>query len=766
MQNRIFSKRTRWLFIVTPVLISLVMLLPLRKARINADLNTYLSDRIPAKQNIEKLEALFGKTDPIVLILKASDVLNDSTLTRIDELTCGFQKMESLKDVISLSTSKYIRGEEGSMLVDPVIRKLPETPEEKEILRSEIISNPLVYKLLISDDFQYTMILMNPAKGFSDDEIIKGIRHTLNEFPGPEKTWLNGMPYFRDEIQKKATRDLAILMPLGLLIMIGFLYFSFRELKGVFLPLSVVLMSIIVAMGLMPLLGYELSLIAVLVPILMIAIANNYGVHIITRYQEINARHPGRTMARIVSEAVYYLKKPILLTALTTIAGILGMVTHVMLPAKQMGIVSAAGITFALVLSLYYTPALLTGLKKGIPKKTYIQGKKTAIDNILMRMGKITTLWPQRVILVFLMSFILLGTGIYRLKVSINNEKMMPSSHPLRVSTALANEHFGGTKIISVLFEGDILDPDVLGSMDHFETELKKKPQVGGVTSLATVVRTISRALNDPGDSLYNAIPRNRETIAQYIELYNMSGDPADFEKLTDFGYTKANLNIQFKANNIQEFRDIEASIQKLADSSPYATLIAGNCLVEKELAEAIVRGQNYSLLFALFSIILLLAWIFRSFMAGIIGSIPLAFTLVCNFGLMGWAGFELDIATSLLSSVAIGLGVDYTIHFFWRLKTELSDGLEYKRAIRKTIKTTGRGIAINAFSVMIGFSVLFVSGLTILKSFGFLIIFSLTLCLLSALLFIPSICLLIRPRFLFQSPIGNFDKIINSKAA
>jgi uncharacterized protein len=177
-------------------------------------------------------------------------------------------------------------------------------------------------------------------------------------------------------------------------------------------------------------------------------------------------------------------------------------------------------------------------------------------------------------------------------------------------------------------------------------------------------------------------------------------------------------------------------------------------------MAESIVRGQNYSLIFALLSIILLLWLIFRSFTAGIIGAVPLCFTLVCNFGLMGWAGLELDIATSLLSSIAIGLGVDYTIHLFWRLKTELSNGVEYRSAIRRTLKTTGRGIAINAFSVMVGFAVLFFSGLTILKSFGFLIIFSLFLCLLCALLLIPAICLVGTPRFLQKSPIQNFNKI------
>jgi len=266
--------------------------------------------------------------------------------------------------------------------------------------------------------------------------------------------------------------------------------------------------------------------------------------------------------------------------------------------------------------------------------------------------------------------------------------------------------------------------------------------------------------MNDPGDPLYDKIPDNRNAVAQYIEFYNLSGDPEDFERLVDFDYTKANMNIQFRATDIREFNKVETTIDSLINTSSYCKLKAGHCLVEKEMARSLVKGQNYSLMFAFAAIILLLWWIFRSFKAGVMGSIPLVFCVVSTFGLMGWLGFELDIATSLLSSIAIGLGVDYTIHLFWRLKTELSDGVEYREAIRKTLKNTGRGITINAFSVMIGFSVLFLSGLTILKSFGFLIIFSLLLCLLCALLLIPSICLLSKPAFLEKSPIQNFNHI------
>ena len=732
-----------------PIVITLLMLLPLTKARINPDLMAYLPDDIEARLDNEKLENVFGKYDPILLIFKSDDVLSTQTLERIEAINNELKNSELVDGVLSLFETKYIRGEDGAMLVDPAVRYIPETDEEREQLRQELRENPLAYKLMVSADFKYTSIILNANEGVSDDEIFEFIYNTLNSNQGEEPVYINGLPFLRFEIQRKAIRDLAILLPIGLIVMLVFLFISFKERRGVLLPFMVVLMSIALAMGLMPLLGYDLSIIAVIVPIMMIAIANNYGVHLVARYQELNAKNPDWTMAQIVNESITQLAKPIVLTGLTTIIGIMGLVVHILLPAKQMGIVSSVAIGFALLLSLLFIPALMLRMKKGKPRVYKTVGTKSFVSHFLTWAGRVSTQSPLRVVFVFVSFMIVAGIGISRLQVSINFEKMLPSTHSLRISTDIANTHFGGTKNINILFEGDIMEPEVMQTMDRFETELEQDPSVGSVTSLASVVRIISRSLNEPESEFYDVIPDNRQAIAQYIEFYSMSGDPEDFEKLVDFDYTKAVMNIQFVANDMKELNRVEAKIRDLVCQTPYATVVAGQCLIEKQMGTSIVRGQIYSLIFALLAIAILMGIIFRAFSAGLMGSIPLLLTLVCNFGLMGWFGLHLDIGNSLISSIAIGIGVDYTIHLFWRLKYELSLGSDYRQAILNTLTTTGRGIAINAFSVIIGFAVLFFSGIVLLKTFAFLIIFSLLLCLLCALILVPSIALLTKPKFL-----------------
>jgi hypothetical protein len=228
-----------------------------------------------------------------------------------------------------------------------------------------------------------------------------------------------------------------------------------------------------------------------------------------------------------------------------------------------------------------------------------------------------------------------------------------------------------------------------------------------------------------------------------------MSGDPEDFENFVDFNYTKALLMIQYKADNMTTINKVKKKLRDLTLNDRNVKVIGGYSLMDKELSEAVATGQENSLLFAFIAIAILLIIIFKSFNAGIIGIIPLLFTVVSMFGIMGWLGIELNIVTALLSSISIGLGVDYSIHLFWRMKKEIREGNSYEDAVSISLKTIGRGITINAFSVIIGFAVLFLSSFPYIQSFAFLIITSLFLCLIGAIVLVPAICLIFKPKFL-----------------
>ncbi|MGE4586719.1 MAG: MMPL family transporter, partial [Mangrovibacterium sp.] len=206
---------------------------------------------------------------------------------------------------------------------------------------------------------------------------------------------------------------------------------------------------------------------------------------------------------------------------------------------------------------------------------------------------------------------------------------------------------------------------------------------------------------------------------------------------------------VSLKDGSNQTGKSVLKSLNRITGNDPQLVCIAGPGLSKIQIAEMVIHGQISSLLLALSIIFVMLSLIFRSFSAGLKGSLPLLLSTLFLFGLMGFAGIPLDIVTALLSSIMIGVGVDYTIHFLWRYKEEFARNGDCRQSITTTLNTSGRGIIFNAFSVIVGFAALCFSGFAPLRYFGMLVVVSIFSCLISALLLIPAIIMLTRPRFL-----------------
>ena len=159
--------------------------------------------------------------------------------------------------------------------------------------------------------------------------------------------------------------------------------------------------------------------------------------------------------------------------------------------------------------------------------------------------------------------------------------------------------------------------------------------------------------------------------------------------------------------------------------------------------------GQLSSLFLSLLLVTLIVAALFRSLTAGLLSGGTLGLAMAFLFGLMGLLGIELNLPTALLSSIMIGVGVDYTIHFLWRYREERRQGGDPAHAVYRTLTTSGRGIIINALSVVLGFAVMLISAFVPVRYFGFLVLVSISACLLGAMVLIPAVVLQLRPRFL-----------------
>lgn len=747
MEKRIIKYRG-WIIAIS-VVFTLGISTVLFKLEVDPDLKNYFPKDMTSMVNTDRIEEVFGNQDLIMMIFETGDILAGETLNRVKAVEKDVSRIRGVRRTSSLFGSNRIYGEDGVMYVEPTVRRIPKNETQREELRNVIMENDMVYNILVSDDFKATAILVTLEKEVNEDEVFAQIHTALDKHPGGETIYFGGLPYLRQAIDQDIKRDGLILIPIALLLMLIFLYLVFRQWRGVWLPFLVVVMSALLGLSMMPIIGWKFSLISLLVPILLIAVANDYGIHMIAKYQELNANGKGGSMKEISAKITRSLWKPILFTGLTTIAGISALWAHTMIPARQMALVASIGILLAIFFSLVLLPALLSLLKKSTPRAQKAHRVINNKRNLLGRFAFFVVTRSKAIPLVALCITLAISTGIIFLQVDSNEENFFPEKHEVKQASHLINSKFGGSESLSVLFSGDMLDPEVLLRMERYRTELEKMEAIDQTMSFSGVVREISKALNDPGDPLYDRIPPSREAVAQYMELYAMNGDPEELEQLVDFNYEHAHLLIRINDVTTEAVNGILDRLRELTKADESVETIGGYGYVRTELTNMVLNGTVYSLGIALLVIFILVSLIFRSYMAGLLGIIPMGMSIAILFGLMGLTGIRLDVATALLSSIMIGVGVDYTIHFLWRYQEERSRLKPAREAVFTTLTTTGRGIIFNALSVMVGFVVLIISSFTPIRFFGVLVVVSILSCLVGALMILPAIVLRFKPAFL-----------------
>lgn len=738
----------RLFIIVFSIAITLGALFLLPKIEVNPNLDSYIPDDIENKVYLKQLDSIFGGNEIIIVMLQAEDVVNPSTLERLKISAEEIAELDGVERCMTPFDAQNIFIEDGFMEMEPLFQSLPKNKNDCDSLKGLIAGNQLASRFF-ADDFSVVSFIIIKEQSYSDKTLIDNIQGIVDAHPGDADVLLGGLPYIRYSISGNIRKDIVYLLPLAIGLMLLMLFLSFREWKGVFIPLLIVIMSVALSFGLMAFLGWQISLITILLPIMLIAIANDYGIHMIALYQELAQKDKKLSMLEICKRIYKDLKRPIIVTGLTTIGGILGLLTHTMIPAAQLGVLAAFGIGFALILSIWFLPALLSYFKPKTNAIVHKNNKPPLLQGWLNAFSKTVTTYPKRVVIATSIIAAVSIVGLLFLKVDTNIEGYFLGKSKIRKSIEITNEKFGGSQFVSIMFTGDVLDPAILRRMEAYQEELKDDPAIGTISSPVTLIKELSKGFYTKDEAGYNEIPESADEVYQSIEMFAMGGNEETVEQFIDYNYENSRILLSLKDGSNKAGKRILKKLRKITENDPDVSLITGPSFTKIELADLVVDGQIKSLVFALIVVFILLSIIFKSIKAGVLSSLPLTIAILVLFGLMGYFGIALDIATALLSSIMIGVGIDYTIHFLWRFKKERKLGHSHEEAAHITLTTTGRGIIFNALSVVIGFLALTLSNFAPLRFFGALVVISITTCLLSALILIPSLIILIKPKFL-----------------
>jgi len=746
-----------WIIIIIFFLITAAAAFQLQNIELDTAIKSLIPEHMPSRSRIEGIESIFGGTEMVMITVEADDVLDSEVLEKVKYISESLEKIREIDKVNSLFTLSDIEGRDNQLLIETAVREIPRTAEEKAALKKRLLSNELVIGNAVSKDFKAISIGAVLKEDAPDSVVLAKIDQVIseadNKYPDQSRLMKAGLPIIRALNAELMKHDMRLLMPIGLLIMLIFLFLAFKQLRGVFLPFLVVIMSIIFSLALLPLFGWKFQLTTIILPIIMIAVTNDYGIHIIAAYQELALDEEGEKSGprnieldkKITEQSVNNLGLPVIAAGITTMIGLLALISHIIIPARQLGVLAAAGIAFSLMASILFIPAVLSLLKVATPlkKSTEDQG---VLEKILHKTANLVIKFPKKIMITALIILIMVSSGIFFLKIDTNPMSFYEKDSEIVRATELVNNKFGGANTISIVAEGDLLDPEIMQKISEFEKDIADYETIGEVTAVSKIMRKMNEELHN-GDENFDKIPDSRNALAQYFLLFSMSGD---LDKLVDFNRQHALITARMPTNSTDQISQTVHFLREESrkESSSIFTMVGGFGDLLSEMVNAVIRGQVLSLLISIILVALVVMILFRSFTAGLYSILPLLTAVISLFGLMGYLGIELNMITAMLSSIMIGVGVDYTIHFLWRYRKERKS-LKAKEAVLKTLLTSGRGIVFNALSVIVGFSVLLISGFLPVKFFAFLVTVSVGSCLIGSLVILPALVLIFKPAFL-----------------
>ncbi|MBT3299723.1 MAG: RND family transporter [Candidatus Marinimicrobia bacterium] len=735
--------------------LTLIFLWGIPRLELDPGLRSMIPHQHPMAKSMDQAEELFSGTGMIIIAVESDSLFSPSVLAKYASFHDSLENIPLVSRVYSLYTHYDIESKSEEFVLRKTIESFPKNDSLRQKFINDLKNTDLIENI-ISSDLKKMSFLCQLESSYDFDEVAlrNEIVSIINQFEGPEKIYYSGFPITRAEIIDSMKKDLSTFTPLALGLMIILLTLSFRSWAGVFLPFFVVGISVIWTFGLMGWLGMTVPFIGGLIPVMLIAIANDYGIHIISHYYEYSRMEPEKSRGAILRKTIRKLGKPIFIAGLTTIVSFLGLATHMLPRVREMGFFISFGILISFLLSMFLIPAVLVLLNR--PAFVMRESNHQNINKALVSLGDFFVKFRSSLLVGMTIVVLVLGWGIRDLKVDTNPDYYFPKEGRIRIHNTAIADAFGGSTQMSIMLEGDIFNPETLHDIEFLTNHIKGTHDLVTKThSIVDVIKNLHFDFNG-GDSAFYAIPEERDLIVQYMFLFSLTGNTDEFDFILDDWEEPEFTQLFVRLQQVQTIKiaEIVEDTEQFIRANFYdkhGMQLTGPAAFLGVLTRMIVKGQIISLFVSAFIIFLMMSLVFRSFVGGFLSVLPMAISVLLVFGVMGHLGIVLNMTTSLLTSILVGVGVDYTVHFLWHLRDHIRSGMDLSESIRNTFRISGKGIAFNAASVVVGFSALLFSEFLPVAVFGILVMASIVFCLFGALALLPALVSLINPKFLYE---------------
>jgi len=720
------------------------------KIAVDTDPKHMLPVTSPVRQYNDEVERNFAlHPDVIVLgIVNSDGVFNARTLRTVKDLTLAIQVLPGVisRDVDSLTTVDNVTSENGELIVKPALGDIPGSAGEFSALRQSLLGNPLFVGRFVSADATTLAIFVPIESKANGKEIADKIRSLLPKDSGDDKFYIAGDPVARDTFGTEMFRQMALFSPIAGMVMCIALWFMFRNVTVIIANMAVAMISIIWSMGGLIGLGRPVHIMTSMSPVFLMAIATDV-VHIfnefVFRLQEVKDKRKAilETM-ETMGPAVFY-------SDVTTAVGFAALATGSIVPVTIFGLVVGFGTVAILLMSYTLVPAILML----IPEKHILRMVKAREEknqgsfSWLSRLGRFCVEKAKPILVIGLVWMVVATVGLARIRVNNNMVNWFKWGSVIRTSDREMNKHLGGTSTAYLVIQGQedgvVATPALLRQIEGLQRELEKEPLVGKTFSVADYIKRVNRVLHDD-DPAFDRIPDTEREVGQTLFLLQSSAKPRHLDNVIDYPSKTANIILQLKSwdAGVMEKAAVRTNTFLAAHPLPKETTVkpAGIAYFNKVWNHEVLWGMLNSFLWGLVFVLILLVIETRSLLWGVLSFLPLLFTLAFIYGMVGLMGKDFDMPVAVLSTLSLGMAVDFAIHFVSRFRRRLREKPDLKEALIWAVARPGKGIFLNAILFALGFAVMGFADLTPYITVGILMAAIMVLSSLASVVYLPAL--------------------------
>ena len=792
-----FSQFYRKNIIYRPKLTILVLFLLLvsfgyysKDFKLDASSDTLLLENDPDLKYLREVNNRYGSKEFLILTYTPEEAMNsEKSLNNLLSLKYKIQSLDWVYSVITLLDVPLLNNSD-TPLAERLQNFTTLKSENVDIERGfeEILSSPVFKNFVISEDGKTTGIIVNIKEDVnlknlddkSKEEIEKykdlrkkknhknivEIRELIKSYKNIGKIYLGGIPMIADDMMSFIKNDIIVFGIGVLLFIIVTLWFLFKKLIWIIVPLSSCFFSVLIMTGLLGLIGWKVTVISSNFIALMLILTMAMNIHMSTRFLQLKKNNPNLKNSEIIFMTTGKMFWPIIYTALTTICAFLSLIFSEIKPVIDFGWMMSLGLIISFVITFTLLPTLINLLST---EKINIEGEsKSKITEFL---GEISINSRPTIFLITLVVIISSIVGISRLEVENSFINYFNKNTEIYKGMKLIDEKLGGTTPLDIIikfptFEKDKLTvaddefedwgdeenhdnrkywftKDKIEKIEKVHSYLESNPFVGKVLSFSSILKVAKQLNNNkPLDALeigvfYSKIPDTikKEVIDPYISIEDNEA--------------RISLRIKDSEKNLRRndlIKKIEYDLENQIGLESNEYKLAGVLILFNNLLQSLFKSQILTLGFVMSGIFAMFLILFRNIKLSLIGVVPNFIAAFFILGIIGLLEIPLDMMTITIAAITIGIAVDNSIHYIYRFKEEFFQNNSYEKTIKLCHSTVGIAILNTSITIVFGFSILVLSNFIPTIYFGVFTGLAMLLAMISVLTLLPSLILLTKP--------------------